>query len=48
MIVSSANDAAVAIGEAIAGSEESFVTMMNEKAKELGCENTFFVTPNIA
>lgn len=42
MIVSSANDAAVAIGEAIAGSEESFVTMMNEKAKELGMENSHF------
>lgn len=42
MIVSSANDAAVAIGEAIAGSEPDFVSMMNEKAKELGMENTHF------
>lgn len=42
IIVSSANDAAVAMGEAIAGSEESFVQMMNERAKELGMENTNF------
>ena len=42
MIVSSANDAAVAVGEAIAGSEEDFVAMMNEKAKELGMENSHF------
>ncbi|MDE5864665.1 MAG: D-alanyl-D-alanine carboxypeptidase, partial [Lachnospiraceae bacterium] len=42
MIISSANDAAVAIGEAIAGSEEAFVAMMNEKAKELGMNNTSF------
>lgn len=42
MIVSSANDAAVAMGETIAGSEESFVQMMNERAKELGMENTHF------
>lgn len=42
MIVSSANDAAVAIGEAIAGSEEGFVAMMNEKAKQLGMSHTNF------
>lgn len=42
MIISSANDAAVAIGETIAGSEEAFVQMMNERAKELGMENTSF------
>lgn len=42
MIVSSANDAAVAMGEAIAGSEPAFVTMMNEKAAELGMTNTHF------
>lgn len=38
----SANDAAVALGEYIAGSEELFVEMMNNKAKELGMENTNF------
>ena len=42
MIVSSANDAAVAMGETIAGSEEAFVQMMNERAKELGMNNTHF------
>ena len=42
MIVSSANDAATAVGEAIAGSEEGFVAMMNERAKELGMEQSHF------
>ena len=42
MIVSSANDAAVAVGEAIAGSETAFVSMMNDKAAELGMTNTHF------
>lgn len=42
MIVSSANDAAVAMGEAIAGSEPAFVDRMNQKAKELGMTNTHF------
>lgn len=43
MIVSSANDAAVAVGEAVAGSEEAFVKMMNERAADLGMENTHFI-----
>lgn len=38
----SANDASVALGEYIAGSEEIFVEMMNNKAKELGMESTNF------
>lgn len=42
IVVSSANDAAVAMGEAIAGSEEAFVQMMNERAKALGMEQTSF------
>lgn len=41
--VVSANDCAVALGEHLAGSEESFVAMMNARAKELGMENTRFV-----
>ena len=41
--VVSANDCAVALGEHLAGSEESFVAMMNARAKELGMENTHFV-----
>lgn len=43
MIVSSANDAAVAISEAVAGSEEAFVKMMNERSKELGMEHSHFI-----
>lgn len=40
--VASANDACTALAEYIAGSTASFVTMMNERAKELGLENTHF------
>lgn len=41
--VASGNDAAVAMAEFIAGSEEVFVQMMNEKATELGMSNTHFL-----
>ena len=41
--VSSANDCACAMAEHIAGSESAFVTMMNEKARELGMNDTNFV-----
>lgn len=41
--VASANDAAVAMAEYIAGSEEAFVDRMNERAKALGMKNTHFV-----
>lgn len=40
--VASANDACTALAEYIAGSTTSFVSMMNERAKELGLENTDF------
>lgn len=40
--IASANDAAVAMAEYIGGSEEGFVQMMNEKAKEIGMKNTNF------
>lgn len=43
VIVGSANDAAVALAETIYGSEELFVQRMNERAAELGMENTVFV-----
>ncbi len=43
--VNSANDAAVALGEYLAGSEPAFVQRMNQRAKELGAENTNFVNP---
>lgn len=42
-VIASANDATVALAEAIAGSEEAFVDMMNKKAAELGMKNTTFV-----
>lgn len=41
--VVSANDATVMLAEAVAGSEESFVSLMNEKAKALGMNNTNFI-----
>lgn len=40
--IASANDASVALAERIAGSEEAFVKMMNDRAKELGLKNTKF------
>lgn len=40
--IASANDAAVAMAEKIAGSEQNFVKMMNQKAKELGMKHTWF------
>lgn len=42
-VIASANDATVVLGEAIAGSEEGFVQLMNEKAKTLGMNNTNFI-----
>lgn len=42
VVVCSANDSCVALAEAICGSEDDFVLLMNERAKEYGCENTLF------
>lgn len=42
VVIASANDACTALAEYIAGSTASFVTMMNERAKELGLENSNF------
>lgn len=42
-VIASANDACVALGEHLAGSEEGFVALMNERAKELGMDSTNFV-----
>ena len=41
-VIASANDACVALGELVAGSEEGFVELMNKKAKELGMNSTTF------
>ncbi len=46
LMLCSGNDAAVALAEHIAGSEEKFVEMMNKKAEQLGATNTHFVTPH--
>ena len=46
VVVSSANDAAVALAEFVAGSEEIFVEKMNERAKELGMVNSTFENTN--
>jgi serine-type D-Ala-D-Ala carboxypeptidase (penicillin-binding protein 5/6) len=43
LIVQSGNDAAVALAEATAGTEESFVTLMNREAERMGLKNTHFV-----
>lgn len=45
-VIMSANDAAVVLAEAVSGSEESFVAAMNEKAKELGMNDTVFKNCN--
>ncbi|HLE38573.1 MAG TPA: hypothetical protein VJA44_02835 [Acidimicrobiia bacterium] len=46
ILVQSGNDAAVALAEAVAGSVEDFVVMMNHKAAEFGMTNTTFLNPN--
>ncbi len=42
VVVQSGNDAAIVLAEAIGGSEEQFVEMMNAKAKELGLTHSYF------
>ena len=46
LMLRSANDAAVALAEHIAGSVEAFAQQMNEKARALGAKNTHFVNPH--
>lgn len=46
IVVSSANDACVAMAEYISGTEEAFVQQMNERARGLGMENTVFKNCN--
>ena len=45
-MVQSANECAYALAEHVAGDVSSFAKLMNEKAAEIGCEDTHFVTPN--
>lgn len=46
LMLESDNDAAVIIAESVAGSVEAFAELMNQKAWDLGCESTYFITPN--
>lgn len=46
LMLESHNDSAVVIAEHVGGSVEAFVALMNEKAVQIGCENTCFITPN--
>ena len=46
LMLESYNDCAIAIAEHVAGSVEDFASLMNEKAKEIGCKDTYFITPN--
>lgn len=46
LMLESHNDSAVAIAEHVGGSVKGFAAMMNTKAKEIGCNNTYFITPN--
>lgn len=46
LLVRSGNDAAIALAEGVAGSEDAFVDLMNAKAEELGLEHTRFANPH--
>ena len=46
IMVASANEVANAVAEHVAGSLDAFAEMMNQRAAELGCENTHFVNAN--
>lgn len=46
LMLESFNDCAVAIAEHIAGNTQGFAAMMNNKAKEIGCKDSYFITPN--
>ena len=46
LLIESANDAALALAKEISGSVEEFAKLMNQRAKELGAENTNFVNPH--
>ncbi|MFT3985513.1 MAG: D-alanyl-D-alanine carboxypeptidase family protein [Lachnospiraceae bacterium] len=46
LMLESHNDSAVVIAEHIGGSAEGFADMMNQKARDIGCFDTYFITPN--
>lgn len=45
-LMNSANDAAIALGKHIGGTQEGFAKIMNDRARELGLKNTHFCTPS--
>lgn len=46
LMLESHNDSAVVIAEAVGGSVEKFAAMMNQKARDIGCYDSCFITPN--
>lgn len=46
LMLESHNDSAVAIAEHVGGTVEGFANLMNQKARDLGLKDTFFITPN--
>ncbi len=46
LMLESYNDSAVMIAEQVSGSVEAFAELMNEKAQEIGCVDSYFITPN--
>lgn len=46
LMLKSHNDTAVAVAEHVGGTVENFAQMMNRKAEEIGCRDTYFITPN--
>ncbi len=46
LMLESHNDSAVVIAEAVGGSVEGFASMMNQKARDIGCFDSYFITPN--
>ena len=46
LMLESHNDSAVAIAEHVGGTVEGFAKLMNNKAEEIGCSNTYYITPN--
>lgn len=46
LMLESHNDSAVVIAEAVGGSVEEFAAMMNQKARDIGCFDSYFITPN--
>ena len=45
LLIDSGNDAAIALAEGLAGSEEAFATLMNKRAREIGMERSTFTNP---